>query len=187
MQVAVPQPVAHVTFVAARRRTRTVRSTEPPMYAIRPWLLVGKYTETLDRALLAASGVGAMLQLAEAVPQAGVASLYVEVDDGAPIPPAALVEGLAFVREARERGHTVLVACGAGTSRSVAFAAAALKEAEGMGVLDAVRAVQSRHPGARPHYRLLESLCAHFGEAASTAELVRAWTGGPPASPSDPR
>jgi protein-tyrosine phosphatase len=84
------------------------------------------------------------------------------------------------VRGAREHGHTVLVACGAGTSRSVAFAAAALKDAEGMGVLDAVRAVRARHPDARPHFKLLASLCAYFGEAASTEELVRAWTGEPP-------
>jgi hypothetical protein len=38
------------------------------MYTIRPWLLVGKYTETLDSELLAASGARAMLRLAEAVP-----------------------------------------------------------------------------------------------------------------------
>jgi hypothetical protein len=150
------------------------------MLAIRPWLLVGRYADTLDPAHLAASGVGAMLQLAEAVPQPGVASLYLAVDDGAPIPPAALDEGLAFAHRAREEGRVVLVACGAGTSRSVAFAAAALKEAEGMAVLDAVCAVRARHPDAQPHFKLLASLCAYFGEPASTEDLVRAWTGGPP-------
>jgi hypothetical protein len=149
------------------------------MYAIRPWLLVGRYAETRDPARLGAAGVGAMLHLAEAVSQPGVASLYLPVDDGAPIPHAALDEGLAFVRRAREHGHVVLVACGAGTSRSVAFAAAALKEAEGMGVLDAVWAVRARHPDAQPHYRLLASLCEYFGEPASTDALVHAWTGEP--------
>lgn len=151
------------------------------MYAIRPWLLVGTYAETRDAARLAARGVRAMLQLAEAVPQPGVASLYLAVDDGAPIPPLALAEGLAFVRRAREAGDAVLIACGAGVSRSVAFAAAALKEAEGLGVLDAVAAVRARHPAAQPHYRLLASLCAYYDEAASTEDLVRAWTGPPPA------
>ena len=150
------------------------------MHAIRPWLLVGRYAETLDPERLAAAGVGAMLQLAEAVPQPGVASLYLAVDDGAPIPPAALAEGLAFVRQARESGRAVLVSCGAGTSRSVAFAAAALVEAEGLSVLDAVGAVRARHPTAQPHYELLASLCAYFGEVASTGELVHAWIGDPP-------
>ena len=69
-----------------------------------------------------------MLQLAEAVPQAGIDLLYLAVDDRAPIPPAVLAEELTFVRRARESARAVLVACGAGTSRSVAFAAAALVE-----------------------------------------------------------
>lgn len=111
------------------------------MHAIRPWLLVGRYADTCDRPRLLAAGVGAMLQLAEAVPQPGIASLHLAVDDGAPIPPAALAE------------------------------------AEGLGVLAAVRAVRARHPGAQPHSRLLGSLCAHRGEVASIEELVRAWTG----------
>ena len=147
------------------------------MYAIRPWLLIGAYAETHDPALLAAHEVRAMLQLAEPVLQPGVASLYVAVDDGAPIPPAALADGLAFVRRAREADDAVLIACGAGVRRSVAFAAAALTEAEGLGVLDAVSAVRAQHPAAQPHYQLLASLCAYYGEAASTEALVRAWTG----------
>ena len=168
-------PVADLTPSTVRERE--VR----PMYTIRPWLLVGAYAETRDAARLAAAGVRAMLQLADPVPQPGVASLYLAVDDGAPIPPAAPAEGLAFVRRAREAGDAVLVACGAGVSRSVAFAAAALKEAEGMGVLDAVSAVRARHPAAQPHYRLLGSLCAYYGGPAATEDLVRAWTGQPPA------
>jgi len=131
------------------------------MYEIRPWLLVGGYAETREPALLAVRGVGAMLQLAEPVLQPGIASLFLAVDDGAPIPAAALRDGMAFVRAARGAGQTVLVACGAGVSRSVAFAAAALTEAEGLGVLNAVRAVRARHPAAQPHYRLLASLFAY--------------------------
>jgi hypothetical protein len=123
---------------------------------------MGSHAETRDAALLAARGVGAMLQLAGPVAQPGVESCYVAVDDGAPVPPAALREGLAFVRAAARAGRTVLVACGAGVSRSAAFAAAA---------------VRARHPAAMPHYALLASLCAHFGEAATAAELARAWMG----------
>lgn len=153
------------------------------MHAIRPWLLVGSYADTRDPGRLAARGVGAMLQLAEAIPQPGIASLYLDVEDGAAIPAAVIRDGMAFVRRAREAGLTVLIACGAGVSRSVAFAAAALKEADGLGVLAAVSAVRARHPAAEPHYRLLASLCAYYGEAASTEDLARAWLGGPPASP----
>jgi hypothetical protein len=156
------------------------------MHTIRPWLLVGRRVETLDATLLAARGVGAMLQLADPVPQPGIDSLYLAVDDGAPIAPATLEAGLAFVRRGREGGRTVLVACGAGVSRSVAFAAAALSEAEGVGVLAAVEAVRARHPGAQPHYKLLASLCTYYGEPTSTHALVRAWTGGRPPTAQPP-
>lgn len=128
-----------------------------------------------------------MLQLAEPVPQPGVASLSLAVDDGVPILAATLQEGLAFVRQGHEAGHTVLIACGAGVSRSVAFAAAALKEAEGLGVLDAVWAVRAQHPTAAPHFQLVASLCAYYGEVASTEELVRAWMGQPPQPPAAQR
>lgn len=147
------------------------------MHVIRPWLLVGSYASTRDAAGLAAAGVGAMLQLAEPVAQPGIASLHLAVDDGAPIPPGVLAEGLAFVRRAREGGAVVLVACGVGISRSVAFAAAALAEAEGLTTLEAVAAVRARHPAAQPHYRLLGSVCAHRGETVSLAELAEAWMG----------
>ena len=60
------------------------------MYPIRPWLYVGKYRETLNRRLLHINGIGSMLQLAERVDQPGIASLYLPVDDGVPLPPGSL-------------------------------------------------------------------------------------------------
>jgi len=121
------------------------------MNAIRPWLYIGKYRDTLDAALLAAYGIGAMLQLAGPVLQAGVASLYLPIEDGEPLSAEQLRAGLDFVHEARQQGHTVLIACGAGISRSATFAIAALKEAEGLGLLDAAHAVRQCHSDTMPH------------------------------------
>jgi protein-tyrosine phosphatase len=69
-----------------------------------------------------------------------------------------------FVRAEKRHGHIVLIACGAGISRSATFAVAALKEEEGLSLLDAYRVVKSGHPGAMPHFALWESLCGYYQE-----------------------
>jgi hypothetical protein len=92
------------------------------MINIRPWLLSGKYRETLDNELLAQ----------------------------------------------RAAGKTVLVACGAGISRSTSFAIAALKEAESLPLLAAAREVRKLHPDGLPHMALWSSLCLHYQEPMST-------------------
>jgi protein-tyrosine phosphatase len=141
------------------------------MYPIRPWLFVGKYRETLDRRLLTINRIGAMLQLAEPVEQPGVVSLYLPVDDGVPLPEGLLRQGVDFVREERRRGQRVLIACGAGISRSVTFAVATLKEEEGLTLLDALRTVRQRHPDGMPHPALWRSLCSYYQEDAPFEEL----------------
>ena len=134
------------------------------MFIVRPWLYIGKYRETLNGHLLSANGIEAMLQLADLVDQPGINSLYLPVDDGLPLPVDLLRQGVDFVRAEKGCGHTVLIACGAGISRSATFAVAVLKEEEGLSLLDAYRAVKSRHPGAMPHFALWESLCSYYQE-----------------------
>jgi protein-tyrosine phosphatase len=123
-----------------------------------------KYRETRDAHLLSACKIGAMLQLAELVEQPGITSLYLSVEDGEPIPEDLLQQGVEFVVAERERGNVVLIACGAGISRSAAFAVAALKEVEGLNLLEAMRVVKEQHPTAMPHPDLWESLCAYYRE-----------------------
>ncbi len=135
------------------------------MDAIRPWLYIGKYSETLNVGLLSASKIGAVLQLAEAVTYPDIVSLYLPVEDGIPLPDHFLRQGVDFVLSEKRRGKVVLIACGAGMSRSVAFAVAALKEAEGLSVLEAFRVVKDHHPESLPHPEIWESLCAYYHEA----------------------
>ena len=98
------------------------------MNQIRPWLYIGKYRETRDYRLLTAHGITAMLLLAELVEHPGITSLYLAVEDGEPLPHEMLTKGVDFVKAQKAAGQTILVACGAGISRSASFAAAALKE-----------------------------------------------------------
>lgn len=134
------------------------------MYQIRPWLSVGKYSETLLPELLHHHGVTAMLQLAAPVQQVGIESLYLVVDDGVPLHPVVLERGIKFARARKAEGRHLLVACGAGISRSSTFATAVLKEEENLSLVDAFQEVVNAHPYAMPHPELWKSLCAYYGE-----------------------
>jgi protein-tyrosine phosphatase len=134
------------------------------MQRIRPWLYVGKYRETADLDILSIYRIQAMLQLAERVEQPGIASLYIAVDDGVPLSPEKLRQGVDFVREQKAAGKTVLVACGAGISRSVTYTIAALHEEENLSLVEAYTQILDVHPDALPHAALWESLCSYYKE-----------------------
>ena len=141
------------------------------MDQIREWLYIGKYRETKNESLLKRYDVSVMLLLAELVEHPGIESLYVAVEDGEPLPFDLLRQGVNFVVKQQQRGETVLVACGAGISRSATFAIAALKEIEGIPLLEAYQIVKEAHPESLPHFRLWNSLCEYYGEAISWTEL----------------
>jgi hypothetical protein len=142
------------------------------MYMIRPWLYIGKYSETQEEWLLRSCHIGAMLQLDEAVKQPGVESLFLPVEDGEPLQPEMLRQGLRFVQAQKAWGHNVLIACGAGVSRATTFAIAALKDEENLNLLDAVREVHARHPEALPHPELWKSLCLYYGEDLTLMQML---------------
>lgn len=144
------------------------------MVIIRPWLLIGNYRATLNGGLLTRAGVGALLHLAAHVEPPGITTRYLPIADGEPFDAATLRHGVDFVLAQRAAGRAVLVACGAGISRSTTFAIAALKESEGLPLLAAARAVRQRHPGGLPHMALWASLCMHYAEPHDYLALVRA-------------
>ena len=134
------------------------------MDRIRPWLYIGKYRDTLNLHLLSMHNVKAMLQLAELVEHPGITSLYLDVEDGEPLSRDLLRTGVEFVITEKERGHNVLISCGAGISRSAAFTIAVLKEVEEISLLDAFLAVKKKHPQTLPHPTVWESVCKYYGE-----------------------
>jgi predicted protein tyrosine phosphatase len=135
------------------------------MHTIRPWLSIGTLQETQDRALLDAHKVGAMLQLHRPVSQAGIPSLYVPVKEGLALQQVELADGLAFVREQRAAGAHVLIACGAGISRSVTFGVGALAQAEDLDLTSAFEAIYAIHTQAMPDERHWQALCQYFDDA----------------------
>jgi protein-tyrosine phosphatase len=141
------------------------------MYRIRPWLYIGKYIETTNPVLLSSCEIGAMLQLAESVQQRGVESLYIPVDDGIPLAADKIKLGVAFVLAQKAAGKKVLVACGAGISRSVTYTIAALKEEENLSMAEAYRQILDVHPDALPHMALWESLRRYYGETVTCTSM----------------
>ena len=134
------------------------------MNAIRNWLYIGKYRDTLDVVSLAKHNIGAVLQLAEAIQYPNIESLYLPVEDGVPIAKRHLGQGIDFTLRQKRLGRSVLVACGAGMSRSAVFAVAALKDGEGLGLLAALREVKRYHPDTMIHPALWKSLCTFYQE-----------------------
>jgi hypothetical protein len=142
------------------------------MQQIREWLYIGKYAETRRIDFLQKAGITAMLQLADYVQQANIETLFVPVEDGVSLYHPRIKKGLSFIREQKALGKTVLIACGAGQSRSVTFAIAALMEEEGRELFDAYREIYMRHRAALPHHELILSLSAYYGKPM---ELLEVW------------
>lgn len=143
------------------------------MNRIRSWLYIGKYRETQDALLLKLHQIEAMLLLAEFVEHPGIVSLYLSVEDGKPLTEKMLRQGISFIKESKAAERRILVACGAGISRSTVFALAALKEIEEIDLLTAYQIVKEHHPSAMPNPVLWKSLCNYYGETIALSELFR--------------
>ncbi len=148
------------------------------MQRINDWLFIGKYRDTLDGEYLRAHHIGAMLQLAERVKQPPIETLYLPVEDGEYLPHPFLMQGIEFIKTQHSAKHPLLIACGAGISRSATFCMVALHEIENLSLLEAFRQVKKQHPTAQPHPKLLESLCDYYGVKVQYEKLlveVRGW------------
>lgn len=133
------------------------------MIRIRDWLFIGKYVDTRSADLLAHYGIKAILQLAEPVPQDDMEVLFLDVEDGDDLPGDMIEKGVDFIREQKASDNPVLVACGAGISRSVIFGMAALMEEEDRSLFDSFAEIYAHHPAAEPHPELVRSLGAYKG------------------------
>jgi protein-tyrosine phosphatase len=143
------------------------------MDEIRPWLYIGKYRDTLDKNYLDFKSIKAMLQLADRVEQKGINSLFLPVEDTGPTSPALIKQGVDFILAEKEKGSRILVACGAGINRSTAFCMAALKETEGLSLLEAFKEIKRRHPASMPHEPVWESFCKYYNESTPYLDIMR--------------
>ncbi len=143
------------------------------MDEIRPWLFIGAYRDTLNKSYLTHKSIQAMLQFAEKVEYPNIVSLFLPVEDLAPVPPNLLRQGLDFIKESKRSEKNILVACGAGINRSSAFCVAALKEEEGLSLFEAFKEVRRKHPESMPHAPVWESLCKYYGEEIPYLDVMR--------------
>jgi len=143
------------------------------MDQIRPWLFIGSIRDTLNNNYLAYKSIQAMLQLAAKVEQPGITSLYLPVEDFAPLQFELLKKGVAFIHEQKRLDHRILVACGAGINRSSSFCTAAVKEEEGLSLFEAFKEVKRKHPESMPHEPVWESLCEYYNETIPYLDVMR--------------
>jgi protein-tyrosine phosphatase len=143
------------------------------MDEIRSWLYIGKYRDTLDKNYLDFKSIKAMLQLADLVEQKGINSLFLPVPDLGPTSPFLIRQGVEFILAEKEKGNKILVACGAGMNRSTAFCMAALKEVEGLSLLEAFKEIKRRHPESMPHEPVWESFCRYYNESTPYLDIMR--------------
>lgn len=113
-----------------------------------------------------------MLQLAEKVEQPNIISLYLPVEDVAPVSSEHIQQGVGFIRKYKQTGMNVLVACGAGINRSSAFCTAVLKEEEGLSLFDAFKEVKKEHSDSIPHKPVWESLCRYYDESIPYLDVM---------------
>ncbi|MBC7878027.1 MAG: dual specificity protein phosphatase family protein [Anaerolineales bacterium] len=143
------------------------------MDEIRSWLYIGKFRDTLDKKYLELNRIKSMLQLADPVNQPSINSIYLPVEDLAPTSPLLIKQGIDFILAEKEKGHKVLVACGAGINRSTAFCMAALKEVEGLSLSDAYKDIKRKHPESIPHEPVWESFCSYYNETTPYIDIMR--------------
>jgi predicted protein tyrosine phosphatase len=143
------------------------------MDQIRPWLFIGGYRDTKNLAYLQLRSIRAMLQLAESVEQPDIVSLYLPVEDLAPISHEHIRQGVDFIKAQKAKGNRILVACGAGMNRSSAFSAAALREEESLSLFEAFKEVKRCHPESMPHQPVWDSLCQYYNESIPYLEVMR--------------
>ena len=143
------------------------------MDEIRPWLFIGKYLDTLHTSYLHHKSISVMLQLADKVEKLDITTLCLPIEDFAPLNFDLLQQGIAFIRQQKQLGNRVLVACGAGINRSSTFCTAALKEEEGLSLLDAFKEVKKKHPESMPHEPVWNSLCNYYEEKTPYLDIMR--------------
>lgn len=142
------------------------------MYQIRDWLFISGSNEAADKALLKQHKIGALLSLHLKITPTGVETLFLPVQEGVPLPAATIKQGVGFVQAQHAKKRVVLVACGAGVSRSVTFATASLHVIENIPLHDAFISIHALHNQALPDHVHWDSLQSVYG---SDWDYWRVW------------
>jgi hypothetical protein len=137
-------------------------------------LYIGGARSTWDASRLREAGVTAVLKLYEGPPTwpADFTVLDMPFEDGRPIPEGYLRRGVDFIEQNIRNGQAVLVACGAGISRSSTLVLAYLVDRGGHELRDAFYLLRERHPQADPLPALWASLLNFLDVPYTWADVV---------------
>ncbi|GAB3319141.1 protein phosphatase [Haloplanus rallus] len=130
------------------------------MHAITPHLHVGDRADARDVESMLDAGVTAVLRLTHGAPPAypdSVTLVERPLVDGPQNDPSNVRDAVDRLTTLLDADETVLVHCSAGSSRSVAVAAAALARLNGTDVETALERLRSVHPDAEPHPALVDN------------------------------
>jgi protein-tyrosine phosphatase len=133
------------------------------MYQVRDWLYISGSTEAADKALLKERKIKSLLTLHLKIAIQGVDTLFLPVQEGIPLLPATINQGVEFVQVHHAKKNPVLIACGMGVSRSVTFSTAALHVIENIPLHEAFLSIHAKHPKALPDHVHWDSLLALYG------------------------
>ena len=92
------------------------------------------------------------------------------MDDGESISHDLITQGITFIRQQRAKDARLMIACGAGISRSTTFAMAALIEDENLTLFDAYAEIYQKYFRAEPHPQLIMSLSSYYGKDLTIIE-----------------
>jgi protein-tyrosine phosphatase len=143
------------------------------MNQIRPWLYVGGLQDAISRKRLREAGIKAVLQLHESFAHEEIEELFLPLTEGKALTDEQIQTAVQFGRAHKAQGHTLLVACGAGISRSSLVATIILKEEEGVSLLEAFNRLRTQHHDAAPDQVMWDSANAYYHENTPFAKVWR--------------
>lgn len=142
------------------------------MHQLRDWLYIGNYIDLKSSEETDFKHIDSILNLAEDLPIKNKNVLFIDIDDGVPLSDENLIKGIEFLLNQYQKKKNVLVACGAGVSRSATFCTLIIKEVEGLNLLDSLKSIKEKYSKALPHPELWDSVCNAYQEPFKYDEVL---------------
>ncbi|MEL6308318.1 MAG: dual specificity protein phosphatase [Chloroflexota bacterium] len=135
------------------------------MYKIRDWLFISGYPTASSKAKRDDAGITAVLSLHKPIEEEdGLTSQFLYIEDGGSLLTKTIEQGITFIKTRYDADDRLLIACGAGISRSVLFAIVALVEIEDMSMKEAYTLIHAHHPKPMPEHLHWQIVANYYGE-----------------------
>lgn len=164
--------ILYATYYIYNSIVNTSSFQKSIMQQITDWLYIGNYSDLISDHLKNNHSIHAVLNLAESLELPFNDVLFLDIDDGVPLKDEDTVKGLEFLLNQYYEKKVILVACGAGVSRSATFCTLVLKEILDITLIEAFKIVKQKHSKALPHPALWKSVCEVYDEEFKYVEVL---------------